>query len=168
MTSPWIINGERVALRPMTDADQDSFCAWMQNEELRQLIDDRRVPTMEDQRKWFTRSQQPDRAIFSIVTLPEGTLIGNGGLVDIEREKHAAQLRITIGNPDAWGKGYGTEAVALIIRHALTNLGLTEIWLKVLPENVRAIKTYEKNGFMHDGTDEQGKILMRIHKPNMG
>lgn len=167
MNSQWTLAGQHVALRRMTHEDQDAFREWLQNPELRTLVDDKRVPGPDDQKKWFARSQEPDRDFFAVVTLPDGALIGNGGLVDIDPENNDAQLRITIGNPEAWGKGYGTEATALIIRYAFEHRKLSSLWLHVIKENTRAIRTYEKNGFKPSGECEYGHLLMRLDAPGM-
>ena len=156
-----ILSGERVALAEMIEGDQIHFQAWLAgNPELRELIADERVPTMEDQRKWFKRVQQPDRKFFSIVTVPSGELIGNCGFVDIDQEKKEGTLRITIGHPAFLGKGLGTEAVQLLVRYGFERAKWKRIILKVLRSNERAIKTYEKAGFRHlsEGLQD-GKII---------
>lgn len=63
----------------------------------------------------------------------------------------SVQLGIRIGNKAYWGKGYGTEAVMLLTDHAYQNFGVTKVWLKVLPENIRAIRCYEKCGYVQTG-----------------
>lgn len=143
-----ILAGEYVALAEMMKEDQPFFQKWHAgNEELRTLIGDHSVPTMEDQLRWFERSKAPDRKMFSLVTVG-GELIGHGGFVDIDEEKHTAQLRITIGNSDYWGRGLGTEATQLLTEYGFTKLRLDSIWLRVLPGNERAIRSYEKVGFL--------------------
>jgi len=102
---------------------------------------------MEDQQRWFERSRQPDRRMFSLVTLG-GELIGHGGLVDIDDEKHTAQLRITIGDSSYWGRGLGTETARLLTEYGFAKRQLASIWLRVLPGNERALRSYEKAGFL--------------------
>jgi len=64
------------------------------------------------------------------------------------------QLGIRIGNRDYWSKGYGAEAVSILINYWLNTLDTPRLWLKVLPENIRAIRCYEKCGFAHVGMIE--------------
>src|SRR3990167_8572470 len=169
-----VLLGGRSALTEMTADDQAPFHKWhTENPELRALIDDHTSPSLEDQMRWFERSQVPDRKIFAITALPDHTLIGHGGLVDIDLSEHTAQLRITIGNAAFWGKGFGTEATRLIVQYGFDTLHLESIWLRVLPTNTRAIRSYEKAGFMrvHDGSltkhspTKEG-VWMRIHAEN--
>lgn len=143
-----ILAGKQVALVRMTDEDQPYFQQWLAtNAELRSLIDDQRVPTLADQHKWFVRSQQPDRIMLSIVTVPEEQLIGNGGFVDRDPAAKTATFRITIGNTKFLGKGLGTEAASLLLKYGFQQLGLERIRLEVLTTNLRAIRSYEKAGF---------------------
>ena len=156
-----ILAGKKVALAEMTLADQPFFQQWLStNEELRQLIDDERVPTMEDQLKWFERVQKPDRRMFSIVTAPDGVLIGNGGFVDIDLPTGTATLRITIGNSEYLGKGLGSEATLLFMRYAFEHMKLSTLILKVLSSNVRAIRTYAKSGFQYLSEELQGAKII--------
>lgn len=159
-----VLAGNRVALAEMTETDQSRFQRWLSgNVKLRELIDDRHIPTMEDQMRWFRRIQEPDRKFFSLVTVPGHTLIGNAGFVQIDPQGDSAVLRITIGNPGYLGKGLGSEAVALLIRYAFQHAGWDLLSLKVLKGNSRAVRTYEKNGFKVTKEDlREGKSVLTM------
>ena len=163
-----ILQGKNVALVAMTIADQAQFQEWLQHPALRMLIDDPRIPTMEDQMRWFARVQQSDRRFFSLVTVEDEQLIGNAGFVDIDPAKKEATLRITIGHPDATGKGYGSEAVTLLVRYAFEVVGWKRLVLKVLASNMRAIRVYEKAGFrsfLEDVQDGKTISTMQLLRP---
>ena len=163
-----ILSGTNVALAAMTEADQPVFQQWLAtNAELREQIDDPRIPSMEDQIRWFRRVQEPDRKFFSLVTVPDGVLIGNCGFVDIDVKKKEAILRITIGNANFLGKGLGSEAVSLLVRYGFEIMDLRRILLNVLSSNVRAIRSYQKTGFV-TSKDLQGRnamLTMSISNP---
>lgn len=155
-----VLTAQSIGLAEMTMADQPSFQQWQQSPELRALIDDHRIPTIDDQLAWFARVQKPDRKFFSLVTLPDEKLIGHGGFVDIDDTQGVATLRITIGDPDAVGKGYGTEAVRLLTHYGFKDRGWKKIFLKVLASNLRAISAYEKVGFASVSEEVQdGKTI---------
>lgn len=156
--------GEQVLLGEMLVEDQKQFHQWrIESPELLRLIRDFSQPTIASQMQWFKRCKEADRRMFSILTKSGEELIGNGGLVDIDTREHTAQLRMTIGNPAFWGKGYGTEANRLIIAVGFDQLGLTSIWLRVTHDNARARSSYVKIGFREEGTEEfQGETFLKM------
>ncbi len=83
---------------------------------------------------------------YAIDTL-DGFHIGVCNLYDHDLTQGSIQLGIRIGNRGYWNRGYGTEAVGLLTHYAFANFGVTRVWLKVLPENVRAVRCYEKCSF---------------------
>jgi RimJ/RimL family protein N-acetyltransferase len=58
---------------------------------------------------------------------------------------------IFIGESDARGRGLGTDATALVLRHAFDTLNLNRVWLHVFEDNPGAIHVYEKLGFVREG-----------------
>lgn len=63
-----------------------------------------------------------------------------------------AQLGLLIGEPDAWGQGYGPEATVLLLNWLINHRNLHRVWLTVQANNRRAIRAYEKVGFRREGT----------------
>lgn len=66
--------------------------------------------------------------------------------------ERAAELSILIGEKDAWSKGYGSEAIVLLLDWLFNDRGAHRVWLEVFPENARAQRAYEKVGFVREGT----------------
>ena len=62
-----------------------------------------------------------------------------------------AFVGIGIGNRNDWSKGYGSDAMKIILRFAFTELNLRRVTLNVFEYNPRAIRSYEKTGFRHEG-----------------
>lgn len=163
-----VLTGKRIALAIMTEADQEFFRRWLvDNAELRSLIQDSRIPTPEDQKRWFRRVQESDRKFFSLVTMPEYILVGNAGFVAIDSFSQSAVLRITIGHPDFLSKGLGGEAIQLLVRYAFMQAGWSFLTLQVLETNTRAIRAYEKAGFTllsKDLRDGQMILTMKLDR----
>lgn len=159
-------NNLRVLLRPMTVEDQPIFRAYItESAELRRLIDNPSIPTEEDQVNWFRRCQEPDRQIFTIETLSSMEVVGNAGFTDIGVEEGEVQLRITIA--DAYqGIGLGFETMGLLLLYAFKVQKWSAVWLKVLPDNARAIRLYEKCGFriIPSTLEDAGKIRMMLER----
>ena len=87
--------------------------------------------------------------------------------MNIDAAKKEGTLRITIGHPEALGKGWGSEAIGLLVRYGFETLGFNHVVLKVLKTNQRAIRAYEKNGFKAagDDPDNAATLLMTLSKP---
>lgn len=62
---------------------------------------------------------------------------------------------VGIGERDYWGKGYGTDAMNVILRFAFCQLNLHRVSLSVFDYNPRAMRSYEKAGFIREGVEPQ-------------
>jgi RimJ/RimL family protein N-acetyltransferase len=88
---------------------------------------------------------------FSIRTLADDKLIGDVGLWVSSWTHIDAWLGISIGDRDYWGRGYGTDAMRLIVQYGFIELNLRRITLGLHAYNERAFKSYEKVGFKLEG-----------------
>ena len=70
----------------------------------------------------------------------------------------AASLGISIGEPDCWNRGYGAEAIGLMLDWAFLELNLHRVWLHVYANNPRGIACYEKVGFVREGVLREGVL----------
>jgi RimJ/RimL family protein N-acetyltransferase len=92
-----------------------------------------------------------DGYFFEIRTLEEDRLIGLANLFGLSWSHGDTWLGIGLGERAYWGKGYGTDAVRVLLRYAFTELNLRRVTLGVFAYNPRAIKSYEKAGFTVEG-----------------
>jgi RimJ/RimL family protein N-acetyltransferase len=133
-----------------------AFSGWDRDSEFRRLLDDE-PPCLWSAKKvqsWFEQdSYEGDESgvSFCIRTLQEDCLIGYIGLWDIVWSHGDAELGIGIGDRVSWGKGYGTDAMQVILRYGFNELNLKRITLGVFDYNTRAIRSYEKTGFTLEG-----------------
>jgi RimJ/RimL family protein N-acetyltransferase len=84
---------------------------------------------------------------YAIVDIINDKLIGDVGLVGIDNLHRTAEIGIFIGDKSYWNKGYGEEAMKLLLRFSFDYLNLRNIMLRVFAYNERAVKCYEKIGF---------------------
>ncbi|MCG2821153.1 MAG: GNAT family N-acetyltransferase [Candidatus Atribacteria bacterium] len=61
-----------------------------------------------------------------------------------------------MGEKDAWGKGYGTEAILLLIDYAFRRLNFHRVAIGVVGFNEKAIRFWEKVGFKKEGIQRDG------------
>lgn len=93
---------------------------------------------------------EPNEFVFAIHTLEDDKLIGQIGMWT-EPPNEDAFLWILIGERAYWGKGYGTDAMRIMLRYGFDELNLHRVSLRVFDFNQRAIRSYEKSGFVHEG-----------------
>ena len=86
--------------------------------------------------------------------LEDDRLIGYIGLEGDIFPHGEAFVGIGIGERELWGKGYGTDAMKVILRYAFQELNLRRVSLDTFEYNPRAIRSYEKAGFVHEGRAE--------------
>lgn len=156
-----IFRGELVRL---VEDEPETFARainrWSRDSEyLRLLATDIPVPySQKAVQSWMEKelyATKPDLFHFTIHKLEDDCLIGDISLDGVQWQHGEAFLGIGLGQRSDWGKGYGTDATRLILRYAFTELNLQRISLNVFAYNQRAIRSYEKAGFQHEGCARQ-------------
>jgi len=89
--------------------------------------------------------------LFGIRTLADDRLIGFIALFDDSLHHGDALVAIGIGQREYWGNGYGTDAMQVMLAYAFRELNLRRLSLIVFEHNPRAIRSYEKTGFVLEG-----------------
>ena len=98
-----------------------------------------------------TLINKPSLLLFGIRTLGDDCLIGTIDLDGIQWNHSEAFVGIGLGERSFWGKGYGTDAMRIMLRYVFTELNLHRQTLTVFDYNPRAIRSYEKAGFIREG-----------------
>lgn len=147
-----LLRGERVELTALRDTDRELLFEWINDRE-DVLLNAGYSPVHErDHTEWFDSIRhRPDIVIFGIRTLGDDELVGSCQLLNVDQRHSTAGLQIRIGKDEARGKGYGTEAVRLLVAHAFRDMNLERVQLHVFAGNDRAIRAYEKAGFRREG-----------------
>ena len=162
MVAEAVLEAATVRLRPLTDRDPPLLARWSNDP---------------DVRHWLHRSESPQatlelaQALVEAMRRDPGTLawcieaagrpIGDIRLLEIDTANRRAELGIAIGEKDCWGRGYGTDAIRRLLRHAFNELRLRRIWLITDADNARGIRCYEKCGFVREA-------LLRGHRLRYG
>jgi diamine N-acetyltransferase len=147
-----MIRGDLVGLGPLRRDLATTYQRWMNELRVtRTLAQSRRPMTFEQELQWLEGALISGDATFTIYELATLRPIGNAGLHDIHTVNGTAEFGIVIGEPDAWGKGYGTEATRLMLGYAFDVLGLYNVRLSVYANNERAVRAYERAGFRRVG-----------------
>lgn len=152
MKEPFIV-GQKVYLRPLEVDDIDNFVTWLNDEEVNKYLI-RTMPLNRVREKEFLEGLYKDNheIILGIALKANDELIGVIGLHKISLPFRNAEMGIIIGDKSRWSKGYGSEAVRLMLKYGFDQLNLHRVYLTVLDFNLRAIRVYEKSGFKMEGT----------------
>jgi RimJ/RimL family protein N-acetyltransferase len=154
---PDSITGERIVLRRHVPDNLGAFRQWYTDPEVARLTryQEGPMPTAEIDRFFHARVVGPDSLALAIHLRDSGRLIGTCALSQLDGDNGSAMFHITIGEKDAWGQGYGSEATTLMLEHAFEQLGLHRVALSVFVFNERAIRAYRKAGFVVEGRSRQ-------------
>ena len=130
-------------------------------EHVGRFIGRRTEPVSEEkERKWVREKLAENATLFSMVEKNGGAFIGNIELMDLRDTEAELGIAITAAKQD---RGYGTEAIRAVTGYAFDKLGLKRVFLKVYPDNSRAIRVYEKCGYReYDRTEED--VFMEIRR----
>jgi RimJ/RimL family protein N-acetyltransferase len=150
---PEAIPGRLVVLRRHRPENLRAFLRWYSDPEVARLTRYQQTALSADeiQRFFYSRVMGADFLAMAIHLRESDRLIGTCAFSQLDGEGGSTLFHITIGERDAWGKGYGTEATELMLAHAFTRLALHRVALTVFEFNTRAIRAYEKCGFVVEG-----------------
>jgi ribosomal-protein-alanine N-acetyltransferase len=154
MQNPFLI-GDKVYLRPLEREDALTLQSWFNDPEVTRYILARRPLSLRDEERFLEQVSQGDNIVLGIVRRDVDQLIGTTGFHQFNHHNRNALFGISIGDKGVWGQGFGTEASALMMRHAFEGLNLHRVTLHVFEYNPRAIRIYEKLGFRREGAMRQ-------------
>jgi RimJ/RimL family protein N-acetyltransferase len=154
-----MIYGKRIRLRANDRKDLPLFVEWLNDPDVRENLLVRCPLSMAAEEKWFEsmlEKPEKERPLGIEARVGKGwKLIGNTGLFGFHEIDHNAEIGIMIGDKSCWDKGYGCEAMQLMVHHGFYDLGLHRIYLHVYETNLRGIRCYEKAGFIKEGVLRQ-------------
>lgn len=165
-----VARGALVVLRAKTLADAEQDYEWRRDPELAAF----------DAARPYGGSLAEFKAIFAdelsypspyrrtlAVEDMDGRHIGNVMYYNVDYQKREAEIGVTIGLREYWGRGYGTDLVRTFVAYIFAALRLERVYLKTLDWNLRAQRCFEKAGFRRYGTSRRGEysfVLMEARR----
>lgn len=149
-----IFQGKTVRLTSLTKDEAPMMSEWTQDAGYLRLQDTEIASpeTPEEVAAFIDRENESSTSYpFAIRRVSDNLLVGTIGLYDVAWGNRTAWVGIGIGRREDWGKGYGSEAMEILIRYAFDELNLHRLQLTVIDYNPRALKMYEKLGFVREG-----------------
>ncbi len=148
--------GDRIYFRPIEVEDTKTFQRWINDPRIWSTLGHRLPINEHREREWMESNGKDDRhVVFGVVVRDGEKLIGSTGLHRINRTNRCAEFGIVIGDIESHDRGFGTEAAKLTLRYAFEELNLHRVYLGVFSHNPRAIRAYEKAGFVCEGCDRK-------------
>lgn len=145
------IEGERLYLSPVNIEDKEIYTKWMNDKEVSENLGryGKNISLSYEEEKIKKESNNYN---FAIVLKDNDELIGNVFFMDINLIHQRANLGVYIGQRENRNKGYGKEAIKLLLNYGFNTLNLNNVMLEVYSFNSRAIDTYKKIGFKKVGS----------------
>jgi len=167
---PEVIVGRIVILQRHRPENLRAFVKWYSDPEVARLTRYHEAPlsSEEVERFFYSRIMGSDFLAMAIHVRETNRRVGTCAFSQLDADNGSTLYHITIGESDAWGRGYGTEATELMLAHAFRRLALHRVALTVFEFNTRAIRAYEKCGFVVEGRARQaifrdGRFWDEIH-----
>lgn len=145
------IEGNKIYLTPITKEDTPNIVAWRNNPKVRNNFIYRGLFTEEGHNHWMdTKVASGEVVQFIIRECDSHRPVGSVFIRDIDKEQRIGEYGIFIGEDDARGKGYGSEAAKLMLQYAFESIKLHKVMLRVFAFNKGAIGSYENAGFVQE------------------
>ncbi|MHB0857354.1 MAG: GNAT family N-acetyltransferase [Anaerolineae bacterium] len=153
-----MIKGNRLVLRAWEPEDVDAFARWFDDPEVTIYLGNAYPAISRDQEQRLYERLSQEKYTYSIVTM-EGMLIGNCNLHNVNLEARSAEVGIVIGEKSYWSKGYGREAIGLLLQVAFEGIGLHRVSLLHVDMNERGHRCYLAAGFVEEGRLRQADYI---------
>lgn len=144
------LEGNRVRLRLLEEADLPWTLAWRNQEHIRRWFVHSDLITPEQHHRWFEGYRDRDDDFVFVIEETQDLKrpVGQVSLYRIDWSGRRAEYgRLMIGEADAAGRGLAHEATAVLVRYATATLRMREIELEVFAHNAAAIAIYAACGF---------------------
>ena len=154
---PRVLIGKHIYLRPFAREDLIHLRRWWEDAELRGLIGETTAMSQADCEKFLEKVYaDSSREWFVVIIKKDNRVIGEAGLLRMDRAWRATDVSVIIGEKEEWGKGYGTETILLLLDRAFRHLNFHRVAIGVVGFNERALRFWGKAGFRKEGVHRDG------------
>ena len=141
-----------IYLRLMTPEDTDLIIAWRNSDAVRKNFIYQEPFTREGHGHWTKTMIETGKAVQMMICDADlDRALGSVYIRDIDRKHNKAEYGIFIGVPEARGRGIGTAAAKLMLKYCFEEEGLHRVYLRAFSDNLQAVGSYEKAGFVKEG-----------------
>lgn len=149
------IRGRKIILREQREEDAPYFTYWFNQPQVMFQCGFEKPASEEEIRKTITVSHKREDSVWYTITDLDGNIIGETGLLRMFPAWHQTDLTIIIPDPEMQHKGYGTEAIRIILDMAFKKYEMHRVSIGVVGLNTDALAFYRKIGFKQEGILEE-------------
>ena len=151
---------EKIKLRPIKKTDTNNIIKWRNNPNVFNNFIYQKELTKKEHLNWL-KTQVKTKKVFQFIiySSEDSQDIGTVYLRDVDLRNKKAEFGIFIGEDSARGKGFGSLATQKILEFAFKKLKLNKVYLRVFSSNIKAISSYQKNGFIQEGLFKEDVII---------
>jgi len=141
------LSGKNLYLSPMNMEDMPQYTKWINDNSISDNLGNTWQLISVEKEKSILEGMAKEGYNFAIIRAEDDQLLGNISLFDINQIHRNAQCGLFIGEEENRGKGYGAQALSLLLEFGFDTLNLNNIMLKVFSFNEMAVSCYKKVGF---------------------
>lgn len=152
-----MIAGEHVILRAFEREDAERCYRWMNDPNIVRTLKSRYPIAFQNEIQWIERAidASPAERHFAIERKDDRSHIGNASIHDIDWVSRNGWIGLFIGEPSAWNRGFGQDAVRTLVRFAWDDMNLVKLRINVFDYNDRARHVLVTCGFVEEGKLER-------------
>ncbi|MGY5855015.1 MAG: GNAT family protein [Candidatus Thorarchaeota archaeon] len=161
--------GDLVRLRALEMTDLDDTLKFYNTLELRRFLGPPIVRSKKYMEQWLQkvsiwRPMRDGHLYLAVEEKETNEFLGVARIEDVRLPHNRGEVGISINNPERRGKGYGTDAMLVLLGVGFNILGLNSIYLDTMEDNERSIQVYEKIGFKRVGLLRETEYMDGAHK----
>ena len=160
MTFTIALRTENLEIRPLSlDDVTPDYVAWLNDERVNQYLESRfENHTLQNVERYVSDQLSNPDVVFAAMVDGTDRHIGNIKLGPINWYHRRGDIGILIGEPDAWGRGYATEAISAFSTFAFEEVGVERLTAGAYVSNQASIGAFQKAGFKIEGTLRQHAV----------
>jgi RimJ/RimL family protein N-acetyltransferase len=157
----FMIAGEHVILRAFESDDAERCYRWMNDPNIVRTLKTRYPIAFQNEAEWLERAMHPaaNERHFAIERRDDRTHVGNASIHDVDWVSRTGWFGLFIGEPSAWNRGFGGDAIATLVRFAFDEMNLVKLRINVFDYNERAKHILAGQGFV-----QEGKLLREFYR----
>ena len=165
------IRGKKIILRRQREEDAPFFAYWFNQPQVMFQCGFEKTTDEEEEKRTINVSHKSEDSVWFTITDLDGNIIGETGLLRMFPAWHQTDLTIIIPDPEMQHKGYGSEAIRIMLDMAFHEYEMHRVSIGVVGLNTDALEFYKKIGFKQEGILEEAYyyndeysdlIMMRI------